>query len=69
MEILGSMWSAINMLITFFSNIVTSTITFIDILLSAVVMPPILSGWVAPLIGTSIHVVGSIGIISKILGR
>lgn len=69
MEILGSIWSALSMVLSYLGNLITSTITFIDILFDAVVMPPLLSGWVAPLIGTSIHVVGSIGIISKILGR
>lgn len=52
----------------FLSNMISGLITAISVLLSAVTLPPTLLGFVPGIIGTSILVVGSIGVIKLIVG-
>ncbi len=52
----------------FVSNMISGLITAISVLLSAVTLPPFLVGFVPGIIGTSILVVGSIGVIKLIVG-
>lgn len=57
-----------DMIWNFLSNLVSGLVTAFSVLSSALTLPPVLVGFVPGIIGTSILVVGSIGVIKLIVG-
>lgn len=58
----------ISTICNFISNFISGIVTAISVLLSAVTLPPALTGFVPSVLSTSIMVVGSIGVIKLIVG-
>ena len=69
MSALSNIVEIISSLFTFIANHLLSMLQYLSILIRAVLLPPVLQGWVTPLLGTAIACVGSFGIIKMILGR
>lgn len=68
MGVLESVWSYIETAFMFLQNLVTSLLQAILILFNSLSLPVTVASWVAPVIGSSVIVVGAIAIIKLIVG-
>lgn len=68
MGVLESVWSYIETAFMFLQNLVASLLQAILILFNSLSLPVTVSSWVAPVIGSSVIVVGAIAIVKLLVG-
>lgn len=68
MGVLESILSFISTIGTFISNMVLSLIQALQMVANSATVPVVAAGWVSPLIGSCITIVGAIAVIKLIVG-